>query len=81
MKAIRYNIAEEMKKVAQGKKAKLPVEVVLYEGLRRYPAIQGRIAKAFSITADPAKFVLVCASALAILAIEAIEDNAESATY
>jgi len=43
-------IATELKKARAGKPTKLPVEILLYESLRGYPAIQRNLAKAFSIT-------------------------------
>ena len=48
-KSIRYSIAEEMAKVAQGKKTKMPVEFVIFDGLRNHPAAQKKVARAFGI--------------------------------
>ena len=50
MQYCRYNIDEELKKVTEGKKAKKDVPLLLYSALFDYPAIQRRIADAFSIT-------------------------------
>ena len=50
VKCIRYRITEEMAKVAQGKKTKLPsVEFVIFDGLRHHPTIQKKVGKAFGI--------------------------------
>ena len=50
MKYIKFDKAEEMTKVAQGKRTKLPVEMALYFGLDHHPTTQKKVAKAFGIT-------------------------------
>jgi hypothetical protein len=49
MEFICYNAEAELKKAAQGKKTKVDVSILLYNALEGYPAIQGRIARAFGI--------------------------------
>jgi hypothetical protein len=49
-KYIRLDMSKELKKARSGKPTKLPVELVLYESLRGYPAIQRKLAKAFDIS-------------------------------
>jgi hypothetical protein len=50
MKYFRYSVAAEMTKIAEGKKTKLPVKMVVYLGLDHHPAIQKKVGKAFGIT-------------------------------
>lgn len=52
MTYVRFNVNHELKNVAQGKKTKADVRLVLFLALKDYPAIQRRICKAFSITED-----------------------------
>lgn len=51
---VTFNIANELKKAAQGKKLKPGVDmgVLLYLATEGYPHIQALLAEAFSITAD-----------------------------
>ena len=46
------NINEELEKAEKGKKTRVPVGILLYNALRDYPAIQRKIAAAFSITEE-----------------------------
>ncbi|HEX4039142.1 MAG TPA: hypothetical protein VHX37_13880 [Acidobacteriaceae bacterium] len=43
------NMDKELRNAAQGMKTKLPVQLVIYESLRDYLAIQRRVARAFDI--------------------------------
>jgi len=50
MSFVHFNINNELKKAAQGKKTKVGVGILLHMATRGYPAIQACIDKAFSIT-------------------------------
>lgn len=52
MRYVKFNIDQELKKAARGKKTKVDVGLLLISATRRYPAIQASIAKAFAITED-----------------------------
>jgi hypothetical protein len=49
MKYVRFNVNDELEKVANGKKTKVDVGLLLYIATDKYPVAQRRIAKTFSI--------------------------------
>lgn len=49
MKYAKYNVMAELRKAQQGKKTKVHVGILLLSALDGYPAIQRKIASAFSI--------------------------------
>lgn len=50
MRYVKFNIDEELRNAAKGKKTKLPVCLLLYWELADYPHIQRLIGRHFSIT-------------------------------
>ena len=49
MKYTKFNVNEELEKVAHGKQTKVDVGILLTIATEKYPAIQSAIMKAFSI--------------------------------
>jgi hypothetical protein len=50
MTYVRFNLNNELKKAARGKKTKVDMGLLLYLATDGYPAIQAGIMRAFSIT-------------------------------
>ena len=62
MKCVRFNVATELRKLADGRKTKADVVTVLHMALDRHPAVQARFDRAFGIRMAVLAVVLLLTS-------------------
>lgn len=52
MSYTKFNVADELQKLAQGKRTKVDPEMLVYLSLDPHRGLQKKVAKAFGITED-----------------------------